>query len=331
MRIAVLGAGAVGGTLAALLHRAGHEVDVTARGEHLRAIQEHGIRLTGAWGEHTATVAAAERLGRPPELAIVATKIADAPAAMSANAGYLRGIPVVVVQNGLEALRSAGRVLPNSDVVGALALFAASYLAPGEVTVTAVGPVILGVAEQASTLPVLHAEETLAPVLPVLVMSDFEGAQWTKLVINGVNAVPAITGLSAQESIAHRGLRRVITRGMQETVRVGAACGIRFEPIAGLTDRRLRLFSRLPVALAQRIPSRMARRMGVTPNPGSTLQSIRRGRPTEIDSLNGAVVATAERMRRTAPVNAALVAMVHEVEATGEHVSPADVVRRVGA
>jgi 2-dehydropantoate 2-reductase len=330
MRVAVIGAGAVGGALAALLHRAGHEVDVTARGENLRAIQEQGLHLSGAWGTHTASVAAAERLGRPPEVAFVTAKIADAGAAMSTNAGYLRRIPVVVVQNGLDAVRGARRVLPHSEVVGGLALFATSLVAPGRVAVTAAAETILGVPGSAPTLPVLFARDLLEPILPVRSTANFEGAQWTKLVINGVNAVPAITGLSVQATLADPALRAVVTRGMQETVRVGAAGGIRFDAISGLTNASLRTFARLPVPVAQALPARMARRMGATPNPGSTLQSIRRGRPTEVDGLNGAVVAEATRLRLDAPVNAALVAMVHEVERSGAHLTAREVVRRVG-
>jgi 2-dehydropantoate 2-reductase len=160
--------------------------------------------------------------------------------------------------------------------------------------------------------------------------ANFEGAQWTKLVINGVNAVPAITGLSVQAALADPALRAVVTRGMQETVRVGLAAGIRFDAISGLTHTALRAFGRMPVALAQAIPARMGKRMGSTPNPGSTLQSIRRGRPTEVDGLNGAVVTEAARLRLEAPVNAALVAMVHEVERQGAHLPAGEVVRRVG-
>jgi 2-dehydropantoate 2-reductase len=330
MRVAVIGAGAVGGTLAALLHRAGHEVDVAARGENLRALQEQGLHLAGAWGTHTASVAAAERLGRPPELAFVTAKIADATDAMSTNAGYLRDIPVVVVQNGLEGVRGARRTLPRSDVVGGLALFAASLVSPAHVMVTAAAETILGVPGSAPTLPVLYASELLEPVLPVRTTANFEGAQWTKLVINGVNAVPAITGLSVQATLADPALRAVVTRGMQETVRVGLAAGIRFDTISGLTHTALRAFGRVPVALAQTVPARMAKRMGSTPNPGSTLQSIRRGRPTEVDGLNGAVVTQAARLRLEAPVNAALVAMVHEVERLGAHLPAGEVVRRVG-
>lgn len=56
MRMAVIGVGAIGGTLSALLDRAGNTVVVTARGENLQAIQRDGIQLTGAWGEHRAQV-----------------------------------------------------------------------------------------------------------------------------------------------------------------------------------------------------------------------------------------------------------------------------------
>jgi 2-dehydropantoate 2-reductase len=73
----------------------------------------------------------------------------------------------------------------------------------------------------------------------------------------------------------------------------------------------------------------MARRMGDVPNPGSTLQSIRRGALTEVDYLNGAVVVAAARVGLEAPVNAAIVDLVHEVEQTREFVTPAQVAERI--
>ena len=78
-----------------------------------------------------------------------------------------------------------------------------------------------------------------------------------------------------------------------------------------------------------RWPRAMARRMGDVPNPGSTLQSIRRGQPSEIDHLAGAVVRAAQRNGRDAPVNAALVDLVHEVERSGAFLTPAAVVERL--
>ncbi len=82
MRIGIVGAGAIGGAIAALLDRAGHEVEVTARGAHLEAIREYGIRLSGGWVDHIALVRANELLSRAPELVVVATKAQDARAAI---------------------------------------------------------------------------------------------------------------------------------------------------------------------------------------------------------------------------------------------------------
>lgn len=327
MRVAVIGAGAVGGTIAALLDRAGYDVEVTARGDNLAAVRANGLHLSGEWGEHTAAVDANTTLQRAPELAIVATKAIDAESALRDNAEWLRGIPVVVVQNGMRGLTTARRILPHSDIIGGLAMFAASYLSPGVVSVTTDGSTYLG--SDGSGLEVQYAADVLSAAMPVTVTHNFAGAQWSKLVVNQINALPAITGLSAQATIADGELRRVLTRSMQEAVRVGLASGVRFARLQGLSHGLLWLFGSLPGALAQALPLVMRWRMGATPNPGSTLQSIRRGQKSEIDYLNGAVVEAGLRVGLPTLVNAAITAMVHEVERTGAFLEPADVVARL--
>ncbi|MBC7590098.1 MAG: ketopantoate reductase family protein [Salinibacterium sp.] len=328
MQIAVIGAGAVGGAIAALLERAGHDVEVTARGQHLAAIRDDGIRLDGAWGQYTADVLANEQLTRGAEMVIVATKASDARAAIASNIPMLRGVPVIVIQNGLAAMTAASAASPRSDIVGGLATFATSHLSPGRITVTTAGPLYLGVLDGDSDVPARYAANVLAEVLPTIVVPNFSGAQWTKLVINQVNALPAITGLSVQAVIAHRGLRRIMTASMRENVRTGIASGIRFENLQGLSHGGLRLFAAMPLSVGQILPLLMSRHIGATPNPGSTLQSIRRGQPTEIDYLNGAVADAAQALGRRAPVNSALVELVHEVEASGEFITPAQVMVR---
>ena len=315
MRIAVIGAGAVGGAIAARLAGTGHVISVTARGAHLAAIQQHGIRLRGGWGSVDAVVTASETLTEAPELAVIATKAQDAAAAMRANAAKLRGIPVLVVQNGLEGIATGRRELPDSTISGGLAMFAASYLSPGEVTITAPGPTFVGGDGVAFVAAALTA-------IDVRVVDDFAGAQWSKLVVNQVNALPAITGLSAQETIADPALRRLVTLSIRETVRVGLASGVRFASISGLSDGLLRALLAAPVGVAELLPRLMARRMGAVPNPGSTLQSIRRGQLSEIDYLNGAVAAAGAAVGVPTPVNARLVELVHQVERTGEFTRP---------
>jgi 2-dehydropantoate 2-reductase len=328
MRVAVIGAGAVGGAIAAALARGGHQVEVTSRGEHLVAIQRSGLTLRGAWGDATVRVDANEFLEHGAELAIVTTKAQDAATAIRENIGYLRNIPVLVVQNGLDGVATAAKTSPRSHVVGALAMFAASFLTPGEVTVTTAGPIYISGGEK-HDLAARYIASVLNPHIPTQVINNFSGAQWTKLIVNQINALPAITGLSAQEVISDSRLRRILTASLRENARIGFASKVVFGNIQSLTNRRLRLFSILPLFIGQILPLAMKRKMGPTPNPGSTLQSIRRGQPTEIDYLNGAVVTAAEAIGKKAPINAALVALVHEVETSGKFLTVEDVATRV--
>lgn len=329
MRIAVIGAGAVGGLLAALLDRAGHDVSVLARGEHLVAIRTDGIVLDGGYGSHVARVDAGETLGDTPELAILATKAQDAGAALRDNAARLAGVPLLVVQNGLGGIQVARQSAPRAVLLGGLALFATSYLSPGRITVTAALPLVVGAADGTPPDALDRVVAVLREALPVEVVANLEGAQWTKLLVNHVNALPAITGLSVQQTIADPTLRRVLAASLRETVRIANRIGIRFSSLQGIPGWVLPWLGRGPLALAERLPLALASRMGAVPNPGSTLQSLRRGQLTEIDFLNGAVVRVAGEHGLEAPLNAALVALVHEVERTGEFLSPGQVAARV--
>lgn len=329
MHVAVIGAGAIGGTIAALLHRAGHSVEVTARGEHLRAIQRSGIRLSGAWGDHTADVTAAATLTRTPDLAVLSTKAMDAAAAASENAATIDAAPLVVVQNGLGGLEAVSAELPRSPIIGALSLIAASLTAPGAITVTTAAGTWLGMANpDEPDAPAHAAAGILAQAIPCEVVGNFAGARWTKLLVNQVNALPAITGLSVQAAIEHPGLRRLMAASMQETARVGLAHGIRFEEVQGITHADAVHLAESPDGEADFVALRLHDYLGDVPNPGSTLQSIRRGQATEIDYLNGAVVDAARRVGVATPVNRMLVELVHDVERSGAHLDPETVLAR---
>jgi len=331
VRIGIIGAGALGGTFAALLARAGHDVEVTARGAGLEAIRADGIRLSGGYGDVHARVAAVEALTVRPELVLLCTKAQDAPMALGRHAELIDGVPVVVVQNGLDGVQTAERFLPHSTCVGVLSIIAANYTEPGRVRVTTTAASYLGRGDGPADDESRRIAAILSEAVPVIAIDNFRGAQWTKLVLNMLNAVPAIVGRSVQEVLHDRRLRRVVAASMRETVRVGMARGIRFGSLQGLSNARLRLFARVPVALGQVLPWMMGVRMGKVPNLGSTQQSVRRGQPTEVDHLNGAVVREAVLAELDAPVNEALTVLVHEVERIGEFLPEQRVLAEVPA
>ena len=330
MRIAVIGAGALGCTFAALLDKAGHDVVLVARGAQLEAVQASGLQLSGGFGAwQTSRLVAVPRLDVRVDLAVLAVKAQDAAAALSEHGRALSGTPVLVVQNGLDGVTSASEALPTSSCFGALSIIAASYLEPGSVTVTTPATTYVGRGTGEPDSEVLRFAAVLGEAFPVEAIGNFVGAQWTKLVVNQLNALPAITGLSVQEVIANRSFRLVMSRSMREAVRAGVARGIRFGSLQGLSDCNLRFFARMPVVLGQLLPLRFAARMGSVPNPGSTLQSLKRGQRTEIDFLNGAVMREARLAGYSAPVNAALTGLVHEVEQSGRFLHAAEVLERL--
>jgi len=273
MRIGIIGAGAIGGSLGALLARGGHEVQFAARGEHLAAIRERGLRLTGAFGEFTARVEAAETLAPGAELIVVATKAQDARAAIREHRAAIDGQRLLIVQNGLDGITIGTEEAPECAIIGGLAVYASSYLKAGEIAVTTGGSLYVGGAGEAgraggagragraggaasavdadgadgATVAAREVAALFGAVLPTVYSSNFIGAQWTKLILNQVNALPAITGLSVQETIADKRLRHILTASMREAVRVAAARGIRFAPLQGLSNALLRGFERLPL------------------------------------------------------------------------------------
>ncbi|WP_433874637.1 ketopantoate reductase family protein [Sinomonas atrocyanea] len=335
MRIAVIGAGAIGATLAALLDGAGHIVEATARGERLAAMRADGIRLSGAWGEHVARVAVKERLATRPDLALLCVKAQDEEEAIRANAAHLDGVPLVVVQNGLDGVVRAesvrhGAGTPGAPTVGAIAFFSADCPAAGEVRVLVPGPLYLGAGDGEPSPDAVAAARTLADAIPAHAVRNFAGCQWTKLVVNQINAMPAVTGMSVQATLGDRTLRAVVLESIREAVRVGRKQGLAFGSLEGVTPLTLAVLGSAPRAVGRVLLGIMARRLGTEPVLGSTLQSVQRGAPTEIDHLNGAVVERARAVGVEAPVNAALTELVHEVERTRRFFTPAEVAARIG-
>jgi len=302
---------------------------VTARGAQLDAIREGGLQLRGAWGDHLARIGAAQVLPEPPELALLTVKAQDAEAAAMQHAPLLAGVPVVVIQNGLRGPQALRRILAASPLLGGLSLIAASYLEPGVVTVTAPGTTVLAT-DTATRAELADVAAVLRQAAPISIAPDLVGAQWSKLVVNQLNAAAALTGLPAQQALASPAMRRVVASAMRETIAVGRAADVRFGGIPGLTPGALWIAEHLPAGVSGRLlAGRMVDRMGPVPNPGSTLQSIRRGRPSEIDHLSGAVVAEGERLGVATPVNRRIVALVHEVEAEGRFLPPDQAARRI--
>jgi 2-dehydropantoate 2-reductase len=323
-RIAIIGAGAIGSALGALLHRAGRKVTLIGRPEQVGAIRRDGLRVDGALGAFGVPIAAAEALDFRPELAFLTVKTQDVLAAVQANLAFLTGVPLVTFQNGVRSDELIATVLPAQQLVSAVVNIHANYLTPGTVTVLYPGPLVIGRPFGPNDARVEAIAAILCDAVPTALSDNIRGVHWLKLIVNLNNAFPALTNATFQQIYADPALRQLAVRVMLEGLRVAKQAGIRLESLPDTPAALIQLIEWLPLRLAAMVLAAKARRLeNRWPLMGSTLQSLQRKRPTEIDYLNGEVVRLGRELGVATPLNASMVEMVHEIERSGEFWVPA--------
>ena len=290
--IVVLGGGAIGSVYAAKL-AARHPVTLVAREAHAEAINRHGLRLVGREpATHRLRAATAIAEIAPNTLVLLTTKVTDSHAAVAPLAGRVRGDTVILcVQNGLgseEIVKEAiaGRCL----VLRAITQFGAIFQEPGVVDFTAAGATLVEPSARSAEIAALLTAAGLAG----RVSEDIRREIWRKLIYNCViNPITAIVGTEVG-GIADPRLDPWKQRVVDECLRVAAADGVRFDLDFVAT---------------------IAEVFGGARTIASMRQDLLKGKQTEIDHMNGAVVALGQRFGIPCPVNAALVATIKAMEA----------------
>jgi len=317
-RIAIIGAGAVGSMFGALLGRAGQDVILIGRPEQVAAIHKGGLQVDGALGTFTVQVPVAEQLDFRPDLVLLAVKTQDVSSAVQANRRHLVDVPLVTLQNGVRSDDLVAGVVPPQQVVSAVAFVIATYLTPGSVTIVTPGSLAIGHPFAAHKPITPMVASILNQAIPTRISTNILGAHWLKLLINVNNALPAITNRTLQEIYAESYLSQLVIRLLREGLAVVQRAGIRLESLPNISVILVRLLGKLPVRLAARLTAAKVRRTASdVPILGSTLQSLRRHRPTEIEYLNGEIVRLGTETGVPTPLNAMVVAMVHQVEHQG--------------
>jgi 2-dehydropantoate 2-reductase len=292
MEIIVIGAGAIGSLYGAKL-AAANDVTLVARPAHVAAINQNGLRIDGLESQRVALRAttSVETIG-PNALVLVTTKVGDTGAAMNAIVEFVRDdTTIVCLQNGLESDKVVRRLIGSRGVVlRALTQFGAILESPGVIQFMARGYTILEGHERSQRL----AAVLNAAGLDCRISANISRDVWHKLIINCVvNPITSILGCEVGR-IADPQLNPLKEMVIAECLAVAASEDVVFEE--NLREEIDDFFR----------PSR---------NIVSMLQDLRRGRKTEIDYLNGAVVALGQDCGIPTPVNAALTSIIKALEA----------------
>lgn len=337
LRILVMGAGGIGGTVTAHLTEVGAEVTaVTTNLDIHEAVSSRGFRLSGE-GETTA-VPGRIALGIPDgtyDLVLLATQPPQVEeAARTALPHLAEGGNMVVFQNGLCEARVAG-IAGADRVIGAIIAWGASMPEPGLYDRTASGGFVLGRPDGTVDDRVRALGGLLEVVGPVEYTENLLGARWSKLALNcAISTLGTIGGERLGALVGNRHVRRLALEIMTEAVAVARAEEVRLEKIAGTVDlewialgeaeRRRRgsagLTAKHALLLAVGLRYRRMR--------SSMLSAIERGRTPAIDFLNGELVGRGRARGIPVPVNELATEMVHRI-AAGELRSSRELVEQM--
>jgi 2-dehydropantoate 2-reductase len=318
LRIVVVGAGAIGGITAALLKKGGHDVTLVCKHQEIADIANgRGLHVTGVRGDMTVSVhavAAVEELNGVFDLAMIATKAYDMPASAKALLPFLKDDSFVLsLQNGI-CTDALAMVVGARRTVGCVIGWGATMRAPAELEMTSTGEFIIGRVEGdgGALSPV---REALNCVVETVVSDDIYADLYSKLIVNScITSLGAICGLRLGEMLKMKQARRIFIAIIEEAMAVAHATGIMVPPFGGKLD-----YDRL--IRGSHMKDRFRRHLIIylvglkyKNLKSSSLQSLERGRPTEIDYFNGYIAQKGAAVGVLCPVNTRLTAMVKEIE-----------------
>jgi 2-dehydropantoate 2-reductase len=318
MRIAVIGAGAIGSVVAGYLSKAGEDVVLVGKKDQVDAINQNGLTIKGARGQETVKLRALTRLEQSYELVIFTVKTQDIEDAYQHNAEFLEEGLVMTSQNGVQADNILSSHYDRDKVISSIVMFGATYIKPGEVTLNFEGDWIVG-KPFAPNDPSVHAVAAiLKKAFKVTVTDDIIGMKWLKLFVNFNNCIPALVGRSMQETFADTDLCRLSILLLKEGVDIVRTAKVELTSLPDFPKERILGLAAMPIGQAAGIINKTLTTLSKEPLYGSILQSILRKKTSEIDFINGEVVQLASHLRIEAPLNEHVVDLVHQIERTGK-------------
>lgn len=317
MRTLIVGAGALGGLIAARMRAAQIPVSLATRDEtSARTLRASGLRVSGVGGSFSVEIPDVASL--PDHLAadarfdliVLATKAHDAIAVAPDCARLLApGGTLLPIQNGGVSQLLAER-LGTDTVLGGLSNLGATMHAPGVYEQRNAGHLLIGEVQGGITPRAERVRAWLGGAVAVRATGNLQGAVWSKLLLNcSVTTLGAIAGQTMREYIATASGRALFDLTYDEALSVALATGARPE--------RMIVDPIPPDGRSRATPAYSAWLNGILTAYGdlkaSMLGDFERGRRTEVDFINGYVVEVGRRLEVPTPLNAALVLTVQAI------------------
>ncbi|MFH1328954.1 MAG: 2-dehydropantoate 2-reductase [Candidatus Bathyarchaeota archaeon] len=299
MKIAVIGAGAIGSLFGAFLSKAGHDVTLIVKKKNAQIIRHKGLTVKSPHKKNHVKVNVLSKINNREDFdtVLLTVKAYDTVQAVMAVKPLIKGgTSLICLQNGLTTEEAASKIVGKYNVLRGVTNCGAFLKEPGFVIHTGQGDTIVGELDGGITSRAETVAETFTKAgLQTKVTKNINGAVWVKTLVNaGINPIGALTKMTNGELLESEVLRKLMIDAVKEGSIVAKRAGVKLE-----ND---------PVPLMLNTAKLTAH------NINSMLQDIERGKLTEIDYINGAIFRSGERLNISTPINRLLTYLIKGLE-----------------
>jgi len=296
MKILVMGSGAIGSLFGAYLSKT-NDVVLLGRSHHVRAIEQHGLRVRGKTIMRCRlhAVDAIEKVPDLPDLVLLTVKSYDTETAVKQLHTLIHDETLVIsLQNGLGNVETMERIIPQRHILAGVTTHGVIFSKPGEIIHTGRGHTLLGelTGDRSPRLQTIVDLFNLAGIETVA-SEDIIRELWVKAIINSsINPITAFFQCKNGYLLQNAILEKIVEHVCKESTQVASTKGISVEP--------KEMIRRTKDVIRE-----------TSENYSSMAQSIQQGKRTEIDAINGYLLAAGKRQGMQTPLNSILVELIH--------------------
>ena len=319
MRIAIYGAGSLGTVMGAYLTKSGVPVDLINHNKaHVEALKTSGAHVSGTV-DFTVPVSALlpEEITGKYDIIFLMTKQLHNREVVTTLKEFLAEDGVIVtLQNGIPENGIAEIVGPE-HTVSVVVEWGATLAGPGESVLTSEPDSLSfhmggmpGIGEEQLN----RVKEVLEKMCPVEIETNLPGARWSKLLINATfSGLGTVIGGTFGDVTGDPLGREIAVRCMKEVIDVGHAAGVEFAPVQGKNITALFYWKTLAKKATAKLilPIAMKKHAAIEP---SMLQDLKKGKPCEVDAINGVVCDWGKKTGVPTPVNDRIVKLIREIQ-----------------
>lgn len=326
-RICIVGPGAIGGVIAGVLAREGFNITLVTKYEELaQKISSTGIEVQGFRGHFTQPIPSVARINQLDGLfdyALIVTRVDDMVESAKALLPFLHeNSRVVSMQNGI-CEEMLARVVGEKRTIGGVVGWRGILHAPGKVEMTTGGECVLGNWNRQPDAELEQLARILGNFIETRISENILAELYSKLIINScITSLGVCSGLSLGQIMAIRKARLIFIEIVKEAIEVAGAMEIE---VAAGANGKLDYYKFIAPGILTNLKRHltiMVIGLKYRKHKSSSLQSVKRGRKTEIKNYNGYIASKGLELNIPTPVNEQLTQMVHEIEEGKRKIGP---------